>query len=289
MSDHPVDSSRFPLTRRTFLWSSAQVAASLWLASRGVSLAAAQEGEYSAGNFYPLNPLADFVGSYAAPSGDLILNRPCALQFDLIGWEKKAFKKGKSALPGGEKTVVLLGALHIERLPQVDKIVYRLKRTLETDSCEMEIVCRPDRWESVKTWKATYGNSLSQTNGVAPLVATGSVEGGKIQWHDGAVLRQISCPGLLLADAALLFNAGKLADMAAEGNEFCRLDQEGLPRIAQRFGKSAEAGGAPGKKPLSAWLLTGRATMPSHFIYDAQGRPLFFTGLLVSAALKTIA
>ena len=99
----------------------------------------------------------------------------------------------------------------------------------------------------------------------------------------------LACPGPLLCQWGMLDAARRMQEFCKGGSEFTLLHVPSGLRPRQRFREDRQVVLPQGDNaPIRTFLQTGDGTVPTHWIVDSQGRPLFVTGFLVSWAMKAI-
>ena len=272
------------MRRRDFMARS--IGASL-LAYLGVSGATA-EGESGkqriGGKLTALNPVSEYARSYVPPENVLDPSRSQSLKFDIIGW-----RTGKS------RQIVstpVLGQVSITRNPLKDAAEYEVVQDLtKRERMTGRFRCLIDSRHSLVRWQFEYALDSNRKN-IADMSRTrqsGRREGNKIiTVADGAEsVSASSAP--LLCRWGLMDVASRMGGLCGAEDRYTVLHEPSGLRQNQRFRE--DHGGVLGDEedtPIRTFLQTGPATVPTHWIVDLQGRPLFVSGFLVSWALKVI-
>lgn len=267
------------IPRRRFLQSAGLATAALFLLPRSLTFAAKakETPKFAPPRDYALNPIRPVLGTWTRPGGAMPADGAVTLDYDLAAWIKPK---------GGIETQLSkmkLGSLRIARKPAGSTIRYELRREIDDIPCEATVLCRAGEIETVESWTARWSK----------VVQTGEVRDGHALVRDGNAKSPRKIPlaetGALVFDGSLLCKPATLPAIAAAGKKFTRLDQAIILRPGQRIRKS-DTIAAPwdASAALRTWLLTGTATVPSHFVCDADNRPLFLTGFLLSSALRNI-
>ncbi|HUV64710.1 MAG TPA: hypothetical protein VMW24_12490 [Sedimentisphaerales bacterium] len=231
-----------------------------------------------------LNPVSAYLQSYVPPDGILDPTRRQTLAFDIVGWGTGKDRQNVSAPILGEVTVV--------RTPSSDVVQYEVRQKLgKEEAMTGRFRCRTDRWHSLEEWQYEYVLSTGQEN-IDRLTRTsqsGKNTGEQVTVRTDGTETVLTCPAPLLCRYGILDMAGRLKEFCEAEHAFTMLHEPSGLRPGQRFRQDA-GDVLPGgrKRPIQTILQTGPATVPTHWIVDEQGRPLFITAFLISWALKSI-
>jgi len=231
-----------------------------------------------------LNPVSAYLQSYVPPDGILDPTRRQTLAFDIVGWGTGKDRRNVSAPILGEVTVV--------RNPSSGVVEYEVRQQLGKEEIMTgRFLCRTDHWHSLEEWQYEYVLSTGQEN-IDRLTRTrqsGKNAGESVTVRTDGAESILACPTPLLCRYGILDVAGRLKEFCQVEDAFTVLHEPSGLRPGQRFRQDA-GGTLPGgrKRPVQTILQTGPVTVPTHWIVDEQGRPLFITAFLTSWALKSI-
>lgn len=273
------------MKRRDFMARSIGASLLAYLGASGLtSVGSAGEGMRMPGKSSALNPVSEYAGTYVPPDGVLDPSRPQSLTFDIIGW---GTDKGRQIV-----SAPVLGEITVKRNLSAGAVDYEVTENLaKREKMTGHFRCLADRRHSLVEWSLEYVLD-SRTKDIAGLSRTrqsGRREGDKIiTVTDGAEsVRASSTP--LLCRWGLMDVASRMGDICGPDDRFTVLHEPSGLRQDQRFRedrrlflRNAES------PPVRTLLQTGPATVPTHWIVDLYGRPLFVSVFLVSWALKAI-
>lgn len=232
-----------------------------------------------------LNPVSAYLQSYVPPDGILDPTRRQTLTFEIVGWGTGKDRQNVSAPIVGEVAVV--------RNPSSGAIEYEVKQQFgKGETLTGRFRCRTDRWHSLEEWQYEYVLSTGQEK-IDRLTRTSqsgkNTDANVTIRTDGAESVLEGCPTPLLCRYGILDMAGRFKEFCEARNAFTLLHEPSGLRPGQRFRQDApDLLPAGRKRPIQTILQTGPATVPTHWIVDEQGRPLFITAFLISWALKAI-
>lgn len=269
------------MKRREFMVNS--IGASLLMFLTGQEVIA-RAGEQTSGRLSALNPVSEYAKSYVPPEGALDASRRQTLTFDVIGWRTG---KGRQIV-----STPVLGEIIVKRNPLDSSVEYEVTQSLaKTEKMTGRFHCTTDRLHSLQQWQFEYALTSNRRN-IASMSRTkqsGRREGDKIiTVTDGAeIITTSSVP--LLCRWGLLDTACRMAELCGTDDRFTVLGEPSGLRPDQRFreDRRGDLGGAEDAS-VRTFLQTGPATIPTHWIVDSQGRPLFVSVFLMSLALKAI-
>jgi hypothetical protein len=231
-----------------------------------------------------LNPVSAYLQSYVPPDGILDLTRLQTLTFEIVGWGTGKDRRDVSSPILGEVTMV--------RTPSSDAIQYEVTQRLgKEETMTGRFRCRTDRWHSLEEWQYEYALSTGRQD-IDRLTHTsqsGRNTGENVTIRTDRAESVLACPTPLLCRYGVLDMSGRLNEFCKSEHAFTLLHEPSGLRPDQRF--RPDAGDVlPGgrRPPIETVLQTGPATVPTHWIVDEQGRPLFVTAFLTSWALKSI-
>ena len=273
------------MKRRDFLLQSIEASLLAYL-SGGLAVAAKSRAgtDRESGRPAALNPVSKYVESYVPPRGGLDPARRQTMTFDVIGW---GTDKGRQNV-----STPVLGEVIVIRNPLRDAVVYEVTRRLgKQETMAGHFRCRTDRWHSLVDWEFEYSLSAGQES-ISRLARTqqsGKREGENVVVHTNGAESVFACPAPLLCRWGMLDAALRMQEFCEAGSEFAMLDEPSGLRPRQRFREDRRVVLPLGDNaPVRTFLQTGDGTVPTHWIVDSQGRPLFVTAFLMSWAMKTI-
>ncbi len=231
-----------------------------------------------------LNPVSAYLQSYVPPDGILDPMQRQTLTFEIVGWGTGKDRQNVS--------VPILGEVTVVRTPSSDAVQYEVTRRLgKEETMTGRFRCRTDRWHSLEEWQYEYKLSSGQQN-INKLTFTsqsGKKAGGNVTIRTDRAESVLACPTPLLCRYGVLDMSGRLNEFCKPEHAFTLLHEPSGLRPGQRFRQDAGDVLPGGRKPpIETVLQTGPATVPTHWIVDEQGRPLFVTAFLTSWALKSI-
>lgn len=250
------------------------------------SMAVGRAGEKQrlSGRSSALNPVSEYARAYAPPGGVLDPSRPQSLTFDIIGW---GTDKGRQIA-----STPVLGELTVKRNLSGVAVHYEVRQNLaKREKMTGHFRCLTDQRHSLVEWSLEYVLD-SRIKDVAALSRTrrsGRREGDKIVTVSDGAETVLASSTPLLCRWGLMDIASRMGDLCGADDRFTVLHEPSGLRQDQRFREDRRGflRGAE-RSPFRAFLQTGPATVPTHWIVDSQGRPLFVSVFLVSWALKAI-
>ncbi len=240
--------------------------------------------EQTPGALSALNPVSEYAKSYVRPKGVLEVSRRQSLTFDVIGWRTG---KGRQIV-----STPVLGEITVKRNPLDDAVEYEVtQRLAKTETMTGRFRCLMDRRHSLERWQYEYALDSNRRNitSMSRTRQSGRREGDKIvAITDGAeTVSTSSAP--LLCRWGLLDAACRMGELCGPDDRFTVLHEPAGLRRDQRFREDSRGVLGHGQDAgVRTFLQTGPATVPTHWIVDSQGRPLFVSVFLMSLALKEI-
>ena len=273
------------MRRRDFMARS--IGASL-LAYLGVSGATAvgkdSEEQRIADKLSALNPVSEYARSYVPPENALDPSRPQSLTFDIIGWRTD---KGRQIV-----STPVLGEVAVTRNPLDAAVEYEVVQDLgKSEKMTGRFRCLTDRRRSLVSWQFEYALDSNRKNiaGMSRTRQSGRREGNNIITVTDGVETVLPNSTPLLCRWGLMDAASRMADLCGTADRFTVLHEPSGLRPDQRFREDLRGALGNGQEILvRTFLQTGPATVPTHWIVDSQGRPLFVSAFLMSWALKAI-
>ena len=273
------------MKRRDFMARS--IGASL-LAYLGVSGVAAVEPDSGkqriSGKLSALDPVSKYARSYVPPENTLDPSRPQSLKFDIIGWKTDKSRQIVST--------PVLGEIAVKRSPSADAVEYEVVQDLGgREKLKGRFRCLTDLRHSLVSWQFEHVlNSNRKTiAGMSRTRQSGRRHGDKIAIVTNGTETVSTTSTPLLCRWGLMDMASRMADLCPAEARYTVLHEPSGTRPDQRFREDRRGALGNGENaPVRTFLQTGPATVPTHWIVDSQGRPLFVSGFLVSWALKAI-
>ena len=273
------------MKRRDFLLQSIEASLLAYLPA-GLTMAAESGAgtEQESGPPAALNPVSTYVASYVPPEGALDPARRQTITFDVIGWTTDKGRQNVSTPVVGEITV--------SRNPLPEAVEYEVTQRLgKQETMAGQFRCWMDRWHSLADWEFEYTLSANQDS-IARLTRTqqsGKREGENVVIRTNGAESVFACPAPLLCQWGMLDAAWRMREFCEAPSEFTLLHVPSGLRPRQRFREDRRVVLPRGNNaPIQTFLQTGDATVPTHWIVDSQGRPLFVTAFLISWAMKAI-
>ena len=269
------------MKRREFMVNSIGASLLAFLTGQEVTASA---GEQTSGGLSALNPVSKYAESYVRPKGVLNVSQRQTLTFDVIGWRTG---KGRQIV-----STPVLGEITVKRNPLEGAVEYEvMQRLAKTEKMTGRFHCATDRWHSLQKWQFEYAMTSNRKNfaSMSRTKQTGRREGDKIiTVTDGAETVSTSSDPLLCR-WGLLDAACRMAELCGTDDRFTVLHEPSGLQADQRFREDRRGALGHGEDaPVRTFLQTGPATVPTHWIVDLQGRPLFVSVFLMSLALKAI-
>lgn len=273
------------MERRAFLMKSVEASLLAFLPAGVASAARQVKAVPISMDLLPaLNPVSSYLQSYAPPEGPFDPDRAQRLVFDVVGWKTD---KGRKA-----PTAPILGEVSVVRTPSSGEVRYEVAmRNGENETLTGTLRCGTDPWRALKSWEYVHALDAGAPNLSAwtQTRCAGTCDGGKVTLRqDGAeTVQEITGP--VLCRCGLIDAAPRFADLCAKAGTFAVLEVPSGLRRDQALAED-ESGRLPdgGTTPIRTFLQTGPATLPTHWIVDESGKPLFITAFLTSWALKAI-
>lgn len=273
------------MKRRDFLRQSIEASLLAYLPAGLITAAKSGAGtEQQSGQSAALNPVSKYVESYVPPRGGLDPARRQTITFDIVGW---GTDKGRQNV-----STPVVGEITVSREPFVDAVVYKVTQRLgKEETMAGRFRCRMDRWHSLADWEFEYSLSADLVS-VARLTRTrqsGKREGENVVIRTNGAESVFACPGPLLCRWGMLDAARRMLEFCEAGSEFTLLHEPSGLRAGQRFREDRQVVLPQGDNaPIRTFLQTGDGVVPTHWIVDSHGRPLFVTAFLTSWAMKAI-
>jgi hypothetical protein len=236
------------------------------------------------GSLSALSPVSEYVKRYVRPEGTLNASRRQILTFDILGWKTD---KGRQIV-----SIPVLGNITVKRNPLTGAVEYEVEQNLaKGEKMTGRFRCRTDRWHSLEQWQFEYalGSNRRSMAALSRTSQSGRQQGDRIITVTDGAETISKCSSPLLCRWGLLDTAFRMAELCEARETYTVLHEPTGLRPDQRFrqdrsGTLSNSDGAP----IRTFLQTGPATVPTHWIVDSQGRPLFISVFLISLALKAI-
>ncbi len=273
------------MRRRDFLARSIGTSLTAYLGLSGVTVADREGGKRGIrSGLSALNPVSKYARSYVPPENSLDPLRPQTLTFDIIGWRTD---KGRQVV-----STPVLGEVAVKRNPLEDAVEYEVLQDLgKREKLGGHFRCATDHWHSLVSWEFEYSLDSSRKD-IAHMSRTrqaGRREGSNIVVATDGVETVLANSAPLLCRWGLMDMTSRMEELCRTGDRFIVLHEPSGLRPDQRFREDLSGAIGNGEEvSVRTFLQTGPATIPTHWIVDPQGRPLFVSTFLVSWALKAI-
>jgi hypothetical protein len=224
---------------------------------------------------YPVSALLD---DYQPPSVNKPIVRASKLTYDIVGWQTG---KGRR-----DVTCPSLGTLTLNQATDSGRIKYRVERQQKSfGKLTASFTCANDGRGTLLEWKAEHDPS-EQYPAKSPWTENGKRTGDTVELSGTTGRHVQNIPSLVTCPWAMMGLGNNLSNLT--GGEFAMVDAPSGIRTQQRLQRNGETP-IPGSDTKAAcYLQTGQAVMPTHYVIDEHGYPLFVTAFLVSFVLKDI-
>lgn len=269
------------MDRRQFLVRSLQGSLAVYFSSLGRSVL----GQPNVSWALPggaLNPVSAFLTDYQIPGGPFDPTRNQTLRFDVLRWDTP---KGRQKV-----SIETMGTLSLERQIGVRENVvqYTARQSLNSgEYLETQVSCVEDPWRSVKEWRSLH-RLESSTNDLSVLTRIseqGVWKDGHAKITRGGEKRTLPCPCPLVCRWGLMDSGSGLRQQADWDEPLAFLHEPTGIKRDQRLSiltsQEPDAG-------IYAYLQHGPGTLPTHWVFDEDHRPLFVTTFLLSWALREV-
>ncbi len=272
------------MKRRDFMVQSIGASLLAYLTGPGAVAVASSTEQQTPARLSALNPVSQYVKRYVRPKGVLDASQRQILTFDILGWRTD---KGRQIV-----ATPVLGEITVKRNPLGGAVEYEVEQHLgKGEKMTGRFRCLTDRWHSLEQWQLEYALDSKHKN-IANMSRTrqsGRRESDKIVTVTDGAETVSACSAPLLCRWGLLDAACRMADLCETGERYTVLHEPSGLRPDQRFRQDRSGILGHGEDtPVRTFLQTGPATVPTHWIVDSQGRPLFVSAFLMSLALKAI-
>ena len=225
-----------------------------------------------------LNAIAGQLQNYNAPTQTVQLDSDCKLTYEILQWTKTH--------PDGLTDDRPIGTVEISRNNKENGAEYQIVEKRNGGGREIYeatiTTARDDRiGESIQDWKLDWYQAETPDK---RLLINGTVQDATLEINGPAGKKHlsadtpISCQWLL--PFALVNRANPLNESFTTIDEltYCKTDQllHGLEQIEVR------------DQSLHSFRHTGYGTLPIHYVFDPQHRPVFVTFTLLSWILRDI-
>jgi hypothetical protein len=272
------------MKRRDFMVQSIGASLLAYLTGSGAAAAPAGSEKQTPERLSALNPVSQYVKRYVRPEGVLDTSQRQSLTFDILGWRTD---KGRQIV-----STPVLGTITVKRSPLDGAVEYEVEQNHgRSERMTGRFRCLADRRHSLQRWQFEYVLDSKRRN-IANMSRTeqsGRREGDKIVVVTDGAETVLKCSAPLLCRWGLLDAACRMAELCQTHDRYTVLHEPTGLRPDQRFREDRSGVLDDGKDaPIRTFLQTGPATVPTHWIVDSQGRPLFVSAFLISLALKAI-
>ncbi len=273
------------MRRRDFMTRSIGASLLAYLGVSGATVVGAGGGRRRIpGKLSALNPVSEYARSYAPPETALEPSRPQSLKFDIIGWKTD---KGRQVV-----STPVLGQIAVKRTPSAEAVEYDVVQDLAgREKMTGSFRCLADPRRSLVSWQFEHVlNSNRKTiAGMSRTRQSGKRQGDKVAIVTNGTETISTASTPLLCRWGLMDVASRMADLCRMQGRYTVLQEPSGLRPDQRFREDRRGAlGNGDDAPVRTYLQTGPATVPTHWIVDSQGRPLFVSVFLVSWVLKAI-
>ncbi|UCC99471.1 MAG: hypothetical protein JSW66_06225 [Phycisphaerales bacterium] len=272
------------MNRRDFMVQSIGASLLAYLSGAGAAATESSGQKQASNRLSALNPLSEYVKSYVPPRDIIDPSRPQSLTFDVIGWKTN---KGRQIV-----STPVLGNVTVKRSPLGAAVEYEVAQHLGNDETMTGCFrCLTDDVHSLVEWQFEYALDSERKN-IASMSRTrqsGRRKGEEIVMvtDESETVSPSSAP--LLCRYGLFDVASRMARLCEGHNRFTMLHEPAGLRPEQRFREDRSGVVGRGENaPVRTFLQTGPATVPTHWVVDSQGRPLFVSAFLTSWALRAI-
>ena len=279
------------ISRRQFLRSSLIATA---LAARGQLPLLAQErttgsGIDAATGPYATKPIRDYLERFSPTDVPRAQRQNYALRYDIVHWD--AVSKKTRAL-----TNSVVGEVVVKRTVAGNQVTYEVRQRMRIGGTDnfivAEIVCDPDRWNSLRRWKLRSYHTArdGQTNPLSVLTEEGWCKDGSIQVRgdnyrcrytaQNPVLSQWTVPDFLMRCTSSPLNVcfDLLQDLSLfKPNQSLVYDGSTPVKLKNRRTVS-----------LQVYAQIGQGILPIHYLLDSQGRVQLVTSSILSWALASV-
>lgn len=284
--------------RRDFIQGAVEASIATYLAGMGLGSVAHHVGQRPDGTVCYLGPVSRYVRDYRRPRGRVVANRAQTLRFDVVYWQAV----NERTTPENK----VIGEVTMKRVPAGRHVVYEIRRRLPgVEELTASITSRLDAWRTPVAWHVEHRSDSAFDRRLASqglLIQKGRFDGKAIFTKHGKSESRLPVAAPLTSQWGLIDQAGQLqrlwdARRAGLGKRvqkflaeqgFSLLMEPSGVRSAQKIRRHMTGSPVPKLGPLTAWLQTGPATVPTHWVVDDEGRPLFITMFTTSLALREI-
>jgi hypothetical protein len=273
------------MKRREFLLQSIEASLLAYLPSGLIMTAKSSAGtEQESDQSAALNPVSEYVASYIPPWRGLDPARHQTITFDVIDW---GTDKGRQ-----DVSTPVVGDVTVSRDPLQDSVVYEVTQRLGKQGTMVgRFYCRTDQWHSLVNWEFEYSLSadLLSIERLTRMRQSGERQGENVVIRTDGAESTFACPAPLLCRWGMLDAARRMQEFCKAPSEFTLLNAPSglVPRQVFREDQQVVLP-REDDSPIRTFLQTGDGVMPTHWIVDSRGRPLFVTAFLISWAMKEI-
>ena len=272
------------MERRAFLVSSLKASLLAYLGSVAKGSAASPRGGQA-----PLrnqdaweNPLSAYLESYRPPRGKVTPERPQTFTYDIVSWSTEKGRRGAAN--------TAIGSLIVTRTGDGENTRFDYRQEAE-GGLRLEGFCRcsAEPIPVVRDWecRACPQQAPSSVRELTTCTERGTVTDRRVRLRCGDTETEQVLQGPLLSRFSLLSLPGLAAVMAERRDPVCVLDEPSMIRYEQVFRRDS-ASAVPAFGPVRSWMQTGPGSLPTHWVTDEEGRPLFVTVFLLSLVLVDI-
>ena len=227
-----------------------------------------------------LSAIAGQLDSYRAPDETVQTDGDCRLSYEILQWTKTH--------PDSMTDNKTIGTVEISRYNKGDETEYhifekRLGGGEEVYEGTVTTTKNSDFGESILSWRLDWHQAESADD---LLQVSGTVHGETVRMDGMTGQKQYATNSPVLCPWIIPFALAHRVQDPQLSKAFTSMDELTYCKPNQLlYGPvHIETDG----EPLLAFRHTGPATLPIHYVFDPQGRPVFVTFTMLSWILRTI-
>ena len=228
-----------------------------------------------------LNAVAGQLTEYRAPGETIQTDTDCKLTYEILQWAKTH--------EDGTTDDRSIGTVEISRSNKENGAEYHIleKRSGgDLEIYEANVTTeKSDFGESIQNWTLSWhlNERPKERLRVSGKVAGKTLElDGTIGQKQSSVTYPVLCPWIMP------FVLVKRGLDEQRSTEFTTVDELTYCKANQHLHGPDPIQSEINENPLLAFRHTGQATLPIHYVFDSQGRPVFVTFTMLSWILRTI-
>jgi len=229
-----------------------------------------------------LSAMAGQLEPYRAPDETVRPDVDCRLSYEILQWTKTH--------PDRMTDNKIVGTVEISRYHKGDEAEYqilekRLGGGQEIYEATVTTTKHSDFGESILSWGLDWYQAESPSD---LLQVSGTVQGETVRMGGMTGQKQYAITSPVLCPWIIPFTlAHRGADMEISG-AFTSVDELTYCKANQLLHGPDSVHIETDGEPLLAFRHTGPATLPIHYVFDSQGRPVFVTFTMLSWILRMI-